>query len=305
MTVQLYSDETFCAAGSFDVIASIWGNPSHCSDYSNDVAGIIAANTRLGKDFKGLHAVNLNADNWSTLGPTFEAVLNKLFQYVSEGKLNIRVTLISGEKYEANAGYLKQLLRRELENRESDIGKQFSSLKDEDLPALYHRIDQLIVYLLYRDHFGLDGDEFEYYPDSSGKILHYKEREFEVSGTLPFSWPLPFYDLVKIQGNAWAKTIKLAGWPTKKHELVKFQPLKWQENYLVQSCDILSNFTFNHLRYSVGLTDKKYQLKSNALLKHFDLADQTEQIKATFKLNDSGNDVVCKDPSLHATLHVK
>lgn len=302
MTVQIYSDDTSCNERTFQIIASIWGTPENCKNYSQEVDTIIKGNNKLGTDFKGLHSYKLNDKNWSTLGVKFEKVIEKLFEYVDNYKLDLKITLVSNYRFESNAGYLKNLIKAQLENRSSVIGKQFQSLEDKDLPALYHRIDQLFVYLLYRDRFGEEGDEFEFYPDSTGKILSYNEKKFPVSGNLPVEWPLKFYELVLVLGNSLAKVINLTGWPVKKQELIKFKPLKWTESYLIQSCDILANFTLNHLRFQVGLTDKKYKLKSEALLKHFLLDEHDEDIKKTFSINSSGDDVICTDQGLLVTI---
>ena len=301
-TIQIYTDDTRDDKQTFQVIASIWGLPENCKSYSDSVDAIIKSNTRLGADFKGLHSYNLSDSNWSTLGVTFQQVLEKHFEFVTTDKLNIQLTLVSKNRYDANAGYLKNLIKVQLENRNSVIGQQFKSLADTDLPALYHRIDQLFVYLLYRDKFGDDGDQFEFYPDSTGKILNYQDKEFPVSGNLPIIWNLEFFELIKILGNSLAKTITLTGWPVKRQELVKFEPQKWSSNYITQSCDILANFFFNYLRYNLGRIEKKYELKANALTKHFLLDDLLPEIKKSFALDTSTNDIICVDQNILVTI---
>ena len=290
--IQIYADDTRDDKQTFQVISTIWGLPENCNSYSDSVEAIIKSNTRLGTDFKGLHSYKLSDGNWSTLGVTFQQVLEKLFEYVTTGKLNLQLTLVSKKRYEANAGYLKNLIKVQLEDRNSVIGQQFKSLADTDLPALYHRIDQLFVYLLYRDKFGDNGDQFEFFPDSTGKILNYHDKEFPVSGNLPIIWDLKFFELVRILGNSLAKTISLTGWPVKNQELVKFEPQKWNSNYLTQSCDILANFFFNYLRHNLGRTDKKYELKANALTKHFLLDELLPEIKKSFTLDTSTKDII-------------
>jgi hypothetical protein len=301
-TIQIYTDDTRDDKQTFQVISSIWGLPDNCKSYSDEVKIIIKSNTRLGTDFKGLHSYNLNDSNWSTLGITFEQVLNKLFEYVTTGKLNIQLTLVSRNRYDSNAGYLKNLLKIQLEDRNTVIGKQFKSLADGDLPALYHRIDQLFIYLLYRDKFGGDGDQFEFYPDSTGKILNYHDKEFPMSGNLPIIWDLEFFELIRILGNSLAKVITLTGWPVKQQELIKFEPQKCSANYLTQSCDILANFFFNYLRFNLGRTDKKYELKAAALKKHFLLDELLHEIIKTFSLDSTSNDVICIDQNLLVTI---
>lgn len=301
-TIQIFTDDTRDDKQTFQVISAIWGQPENCKAYSDEVETIIKSNTRLGTDFKGLHSYNLSDSNWSTLGVTFEQVLNKLFEYVSDGKLNLQLTLVSRNRYDSNAGYLKNLIKVQLEDRNSVIGKQFASLADTDLPALYHRIDQLFIYLLYRDKFGDNGDQFEFFPDSTGKILNYHDKEFPMSGNLPIIWDLDFFELIKILGNSLAKVITLTGWPVKQQELVKFEPQKWSANYLTQSCDILANFFFNYLRFNLGRIDKKYELKASALTKHFLLDELLPEIKKSFSLDATTNDVICVDQNLLVTI---
>ncbi len=300
--IQIYTDDTRDDKQTFQVISSIWGEPENCIAYSNEVDAIIKSNAKLGTEFKGLHSYNLSDSNWSTLGMTFEQVLNKLFEYVSIGKLNLQLTLVSRNRYDSNAGYLKNLIKVQLEDRSSVIGKQFASLAQTDLPALYHRIDQLFIYLLYRDKFGDNGDQFEFFPDSTGKILNYHDKVFPMSGNLPIIWDFSFFELIKILGNSLAKVITLTGWPIKQQELIKFEPQKWSANYLTQSCDILANFFFNYLLFNSGKPDKKYELKSSALTRHFLLDDLLPEIKKSFSLDTTTNDIICVDQNLLVTI---
>ncbi|MDD2196048.1 MAG: hypothetical protein PHE03_05170 [Bacteroidales bacterium] len=135
-TIQIYTDDTRDDKQTFQIISTIWGQPVNCKEYSDEVETIIISNTRLGADFKGLHSYSLSDRNWSILGMTFKQVLNKLFEYVSVGKLNLQLTLVSKYKYDSNVGYLKNLIKVQLEDRNSAIGKLFQSLSDSDLPAL-------------------------------------------------------------------------------------------------------------------------------------------------------------------------
>ena len=301
-TIQIYTDETKDDKQTFQVIATIWGLPKYCKYYCDEVDIIIKSNLRLGKDFKGLHSYNLNVNNWSTLGITFEKVLDNLFEYAINGKLHLQLTLLGKGKYEANARYLKNLIKVQLENRNTIVGQQFKSLSDKDLPALYHRIDQLFVYLFYRDKFGEIGDQFEFYPDSNDKILNYSDKKFRMVGTLPIVRELSFFQLINIIGNTLATVIKNPGWPIKQQELVKFEPKKWSSNYIIQSCDILANFFFNYLRFNLGRTDRKYELKAHAFEKHFLLDELLPEIRKVFALETITNDVMCIDQNLFVTI---
>src|ERR1051325_1817726 len=109
-TIQIYTDDTRGVKETFQVIAAIWGEPQNCKLYSDSIEAIIKSNDQLGSDFKGLHAYNLNADNWTTLGIAFQEVIEKLFKFITTDKLNIQITLVSQDRYYANAGYLKNLI---------------------------------------------------------------------------------------------------------------------------------------------------------------------------------------------------
>jgi hypothetical protein len=298
---HLYCDETKCNKKTFEIISVIWGDPVACAAYEHEINLLVRNNLKiLGKDFKGFHSNKVNDENWGTVGKILLEVLKKLFEFVHDGKLNIKIIFVGSNKYNDNIGYLKDLIKKELENRNSPIGKHFKSLKDTDLPALYHRIDQLFVYLLYRDKFGSEGDKFKFFPDSSGKILNYAEKEFEVSGNLQIKYPMKFFTLICVLGNALSKVIRLNGWPVIKQELVLFKPLKWSSSYLIQSCDILSNFSYNFIRYHSGQMNESYKLKAQALSKHFLLNELEKEISKIFQIDDA--DVICIDPTLLATI---
>ena len=126
-----------------------------------------------------------------------------------------------------------------------------------------------------------------------------------MSGNLPIIWELKFFDLIKILGNSLAKVITKPGWPVKQQELVKFEPQKWSANYLTQSCDILANFFFNYLRFNLGRADKKYELKASALTKHFGLDELLPEIKKSFSLDTTTNDIICIDQNLLVTIDPK
>jgi hypothetical protein len=120
---------------------------------------------------------------------------------------------------------------------------------------------------------------------------------------LGISTDLKFYELVRILGNALAKSIALTGWPVKKQELIKFEPQKWSSNYITQSCDILANFFFNFLRFHTGLKDEKYKLKAEAISKHFLIKDLVPEIQKSFDLSEGETkDVICTNQEFLVTI---
>lgn len=304
-TIQVYLDETKCNKNTFQVDVLICGSSNQCEHYEEQIRQIVEENVGiLGKDFKAFHAKNLNEKNWHTIGNVFLKVIDKLFEFARTGTLKILVCLEAKEKYQANIAILKNLIKSQLENKNSPVGSIFKTFEKEDLPAFYHRIDQLMIYLMYRDKLGKAGDQFEFYPDATGKILQYRDKEFRVAGRV-FTGYLEFYDLIVILANLSTKipeALQLKGWPQYDQKLIKFQPLKDQESYLIQACDIISNFFYNFLRYQVGLIDKKSKLKSDALTTRRNLSHLISTIGTHFDIKDQ--DVICVNSDLRATVEL-
>ncbi|RPI04651.1 MAG: hypothetical protein EHM64_09260 [Ignavibacteriae bacterium] len=291
-TIEIYTDDTKCNRNTFRIIVVIWGEKENCDSYKKDIQYLVNANIKvLGKDFKGFHSYNLNEKNWKTVGKAYEQVLDYFIESVKNKKLHFFIRLESEDVYNANAGYLKNLAKVNLEKRESDFGKIFKKLSDKDLPAFYHRADQLFIFLRYRDKFGSSENNFILYPDSSGKILRYDGTTFEVSGDIFKEYPIEFYDLIKIWCNSLTKIIKAEEWPSGEQRLDKFCPLKSSGDYIIQTCDIISNFFFNFLRNQVGILDPKAVLKTNALCKIIDFSQHSGIIKSSFIKKE--DEVIC------------
>lgn len=296
--IQLYSDDLYCNKRTFRVTSLIWGTPNHCEAFNQEVQTLVDSNRSiLGKDFKEFHANKLNAKNWRKISPIYKEVLQKIMEYIRDGRFDSIIFVMSFKRYESNATFLKNLVKKWISDREGPIGKQFISLADEDLPPLYHSIDQLFPLLFYRDQIGKPGDNFELYPDSIGTILHYENIEFPLSGTLPVTMPISFYNIVKILGHSLIRVLPQAnfeGWPISEQSLVKYEPLASNTNYLIQSCDILSNFLYNHLRFKSGLIMENSQLKSDLLTEFMDLASIAQENSFT----SDGTDVLCTNEEL-------
>lgn len=300
-TIHIYSDGTKSQTNTFTIEAIIWGEAAQCQAYEADAAVIISNNPKLGADFQGFHAYNLNEQNWSVLGTAYEQLLALLTSYIHAGRLRAHWVITSQTRYAANAGYLKELFKKQLADRESTIGKHFAALQEKDFPALYHRIDMLASYWQHRDKFGAVNDEFYFFPDSEGKVLQYSETQFPMSGNLPVTVELPFFSLVTILANAFAELLKsIPGWSTTAHRLHGFEPLKWKDSYLIQTCDALANFLYCGLRVTNGLTEQKYQLKANLLNNLFATNSVLEAMRTDFGLKDG--DVACTNPNFWGTI---
>lgn len=301
--LQVYSDDTSASDNTLKITVTISGTPEHCERYRNLIDKIIL-NGKKGADFKGIHALNINDDNWNSTGKIAENILATLKSFIDSGELKAMILLQGKENFDANAGYLKDLFKKQILSEKSSIHHSFKSLDISDYPALYHRIDQLCTFFKLRDRLGREGDEFELFPDSEGKILRYKEAEFKLAGTLPIESNFHFYEIIKILGNALMKmTATLPGWPSINQSITKFDPKKWSDDTIVQTCDIIANFFLNHLRYKTGITEKKYEYKSLALEKIIDFNMNIN--KEFIRLDTSGKDITCLRKELFATLSLE
>jgi hypothetical protein len=94
------------------------------------------------------------------------------------------------------------------------------------------------------------------------------------------------------------------GWDPKpaNQKLVRFEPLKDEDSYLIQTADIVSNFFLNLIRSIVGDNSKTTQLKAKELLKLGVFTDILDEIKKNFKLQNGK--CVCINDELKVRLHM-
>lgn len=307
--VRIYADEAYCNKRTFRIITLIWGSRGYVEQLESAIAAVVQNNrTVLGPNFKEFHAQKLTRKNWATLSPVYEAVLAELFERMHFRQVGLQTVILSEDRFNGNAGWLTEAVRKKLEDRTSDLGKQFQSFGEEDLPAVYYRVNQLFPIFRYREFLAAPGDHLEYFPDSTGKVLNYVNTNFPMSGTLPFSLPLNYLEIIRMFGDAYLKSfgvmvkeLGLGKWPTSIQHLVKFQPTDSAHSYLIQLCDIVSNFIFSFIRHCCGLPDAKYQLKSTVLKKYIQMEEVEPAIKASFSIE--GTDVICTAPDLWVNIN--
>ena len=87
MIIQVYSDETYCNASSFQIIASLFGSPKESQNYQNEVEALIQQHPLVGNEFKGFHSNKLNENNWSTLGKVYLDLIDIFKNFVNSHKL--------------------------------------------------------------------------------------------------------------------------------------------------------------------------------------------------------------------------
>lgn len=272
----------------------IYGTPDQIDILDKRLRKVIHPEDSNDSNYKGLHAYNLSEKNWVTTGKKYENCLDILEKSIINNEIGIKISIIGIEKYNLNVGTLREIIKKELVKEGSPFQRAFKELDLKDHPALYYRLDHLLLYFIYRDRIAATGTEFELYPDSSGKILSYKGQKFLVTGKHTSGF-MEFYSLVKIVGNLIAVSISelnIPGWPITNQRITKYEPLKSTESSVIQACDMLTNFLYCHLRHKVGIEKKIYELKSNALMSRFGL-DNIDDLMTKFeKRND---DVYCND----------
>lgn len=297
-TIQLYSDETKPDNKTFLIYSMIYGTPEQIEILNQKIVKSLG---QLDSNNKGLHSHKLNVKKKNEF-TKYEKVLDILQDSIIKNEIQAQLYLIGSEKNKSNTGRLKSIIETELNLEGSEINKAFKGLEKIDYPALYHRLDHLFLYLRYRDRIAPAGTNFELYPDSSGNILKYKEKKFFVQGKNTAGF-LDFYSLVNIIGNSIAYSIsklKIQGWPTSNQHISKYEPIKSTKSYIIQLCDVLSNFFYCFLRYEVGLIDEMYRLKSNALISRFRLYNFKE-LHEKFEVRNG--DVFCIDLECSYTIN--
>lgn len=300
-TIQIYSDETKSANKSFMIYSMIYGSPPQIDILNKRLKSVIHPENSIDSDFKGLHAYNLNEKNWHKTGKKYENSLDILENSIINNEIGIKISIIGIEKYNQNVGALREILKKQLLEEGSPFQRAFKNLNLNDHPALYYRLDHLLLFFIYRDRIASSETNFELYPDSSGKILSYKNRKFLVTGKYTSGF-VDFYSLVKLIGNLIAQSISklnISGWSHTNQMITKYEPLKSSDSYIIQACDMLANFLYCHLRHKVGIGKTIYELKSNALMNRFGLKHIDNIIKNFDKRN---GDVYCNDSRTAITI---
>jgi hypothetical protein len=292
--IRLYIDETKGFKNNFFIHSCVFANPSNCDAFESDLIKIISDNRPiLGVDFKGFHSNRLSNSNWNKLSPIYEKVIQSIFN----NKLGVHMYLESKNKYDKNSGLLKNWLKTELENETSKVHKAFSNLKQEDYPVLYNRFEMIYIFLIHKDKYG-QNCEFEIYPDSSGKVLDYKTKTIELTSSNNLrSKTFDFYDTFGLLVNAFIDTFDAIKYlPNNNQKVIKYSPTNDSDCFLIQACDIVSNFLFNYIRYHSGIIDKNSKLKADLFSKYFLLIDDDSFMKNNFSVVN--NNAFCINPKM-------
>ena len=305
--IELYLDESKGHQNSFVIHAIIWGAPHICSNYKNDIQGIVNKSSKiLGPNFKEFHANRVNGRNWSTIGTIYVDVLKKFKEYIEKSELNLLIRLEAKDVYNNNAGFLKDIAKTSFSDSQHLLSQIFPTMSTSDHPAFYHSIDQLIVFLKYRSRFGSDGDEIDYFPDASGKILQYRATPVTLVGNNSIL-NTSFFDAIKIWGNSLTRMVddlvKDNSWPKVNIRLSKYEPKDSSTDYMIQTCDIISNFSLNYIRFICGVADIDQKLKHNEINKLFNLKKYRSKVKKSFVIQNG--ELICINNDLKALFEFK
>lgn len=301
--IQVYLDETYGHKKNFFITTSIWGHPFQIEKFEKEVEKIVQKHQNdLGKYFKVFHANRLNTKNWDKLSPAFLEVLKLLFKGIYNRELGALLFLESRKKRDNNATILKILLKKGLNDRSNDLGKQYQHVDRRDLPALYHRMDNIYNFLIHRDKFGGPNQEFQYFPDSKGKILRYKNKKiplYRVSSMIGERiMYYDFYEVISMLANPMMNFAEqVLGWNKPDgQKITKYEPLSDEDSRVIQACDILTNFFLSFLRMKLNVNDKNASLKGK-WLEDQEVFKNTESIFLNY-FEERNNFIFCKNDDL-------
>ncbi len=295
--VQLYIDET--KGKDFFIHACIFSNPNNCIAFENDIKNLIIENRNIvGKDFKGFHARDLNKKNWNKLSPIYERIIQLIFI----NSLDIHIYLESKNKYDKNSKTLRNWLKNNLEDTDNKnkVRQTFYDIAPKDFPVLYNRFDMLYIFLIHKNKF-CENCEFEIYPDSSGKVLDYKQEKIEFThSSQKIRKSLNFYDSFHILANAFIETFDEIGLtPNNNQKVTKFSPTNDIDCFLIQACDILANFTYHHLNFIFGNNNPNSKLKSELYSRYIPIKKDNEILRDSFSILNGELHCINKDMKIN------
>jgi len=303
-TIQLYSDDTIEQRKNFIITTFIWGDPRSCRDFEKSIRTLIEKNKdNLSPNFKGFHASKINKRNWHKFQPLLLQVLKKLLFYLDYQFLNMLIHIVSRNKFNNNSKFIESVLKKNLLDKNSHLGKIFEFIEEKDLVPLYKRSNNLYLYCILRGKFGGANAQFEYYPDSSGKILNYKNKKNFLN--LPDKGQIlcDYFEIITYLFNGLAETINRPEFLNKLEwreappgqKLIKFDPKNDEESFLIQTADIISNFFYNLIKYSISYKSDMSKRKATLLLK-MDIFDTIlNNIKSNFILKNKIAHCINKD----------
>jgi len=295
--IQLYSDGAKSENDTFFLTTTIWGKPGACDRYSKHISDVHKIISENGIALKIFHAVDLNKRNWDRFYPAYIQVINKLMEFIENRYLRMMIFIESKEKYINNSKELEDTLKTYICNRNHPFGNIYQSIHINDLIAIYKETHTIYNYLRNRDIFGEDDQQFEYYPDASGKILQYgSKKTFLKSPNSPGLLMTEFYDVIRMIAQHLSTSLAdvLKWGRINRQRLVKYEPKNDEDSFLIQSADIICNFFLSTIKYLVGIDSGITRKKALALLAFNCIRSSKTNILNEF-INQNGK-CVCRRP---------
>lgn len=301
--MQIFSDETIGYKKSFFIYSAIYGKKENLNKLSQKIDSIAKANKNiLGNGFIEFKANKLNYHNINSLGLVYEEFFKAFNELFATNNCGCIISFYSKKKYDDNMGFLKKLIEKKLDSGE--FNKFFPGISKSDYPAIYNRIDHLMLYYKYRDRFLKDKEKIDFYPDSSGKILRYKGTRIKINSKETLLIDTPFFNGIRILGNSichWLQTAHLFGYPDQVNTINHYEPLDSKKSRLIQICDAISNFTFSSINYLKGQKSGSSEKKFYLLSKYLDCEEQLKSASKNFNLDNIGN-LSCINDELKANI---
>jgi len=303
--ILIYTDDTRAQNNNFIITTLVYGYPVNCDDFAKDIRRhIFKHENMLGGRFKAFKGARLNARNWKRLSPSYLYLLDTLIDYIKAGKLNIMIYLESREKYKVNSGELEDQFKTSLQDRNSELGKMFYQVEEKNLNSIYKPLTVIYNYLLHREKLGgKPNQEFYYFPDASGNILKYSDKFTTIKVDSKIFGDIAIIDhhfkIIAFIANCLDKVLSRDLWKRESNQkLIRFKPMPDEDSYIIQTADLISNFTYNLIRYLVGIKSLNSELKAKALINRNYSTEVISEIKRNFK-NKKG-ECVCSNPDLKA-----
>src|SRR6188768_2544265 len=178
---NIYCDETKGSNSSFQILTFIWGETEDCESFQKEVTDEINRSPHLFTS-QTFHTSKVRHNNWTKAIWRYRWLLIKFRDYVRDEKLQVFSHFESKDTINRNAKYLYGLLDRSINNTEHLMSNIFRDIPADKKPVITNRALRLHYFLKFRDRFGIDGETFNFHPDSTGKALKHLEEVYPVHG---------------------------------------------------------------------------------------------------------------------------
>lgn len=307
--IRVYSDEAYASGVNFRISTLIYGSPRVCDDFQKWVERFVRENEKeIGNSEYTFKGRKLNSKNWSRLSKYYLTLVDGAIRCFQENALGLIITIESREKYDANIRFLECEILRGLFDKNCELGEIFQFLQKDDIHILWKSAENFYDFNLNQTKIGNMKSEFWYMPDSKGDVLNYQDRILPVvsiieptKGIVLF---LPAFEVIAMLTNNLNTVLQKNGWQKKNNQkLKKYNPMRDEESYIIQTADVFSNFLYHLIRYLVGIEDTNSEKKATELIKRLFSKKLQDQIKKNFSRKE--NRCVCINNELKSRITFK